>query len=82
MPTCNLSEIIHNIWLQQFGKNVECFFVATSDDYVRVFKQSASNKVYLNGGKCRKGLSSTKTHIGFFNWLKQLLSFFTIIVTM
>ncbi len=46
---------IHNIWLQQFGKNVKCLFTTTFDDYVKVFKQSASYNVYLNGGRCGEG---------------------------
>jgi hypothetical protein len=45
----------HNIWLQQSGKNVECLFIVIFDDYVRAFKQSASYKVYLNGGRCERG---------------------------
>jgi hypothetical protein len=57
MPTCNLFETVHNIWLQQSKKSVQCLFIATSDDYVRAFRQSAFYKVYLNGGRCGKGPS-------------------------
>ncbi len=53
MPTYNLSETVHNIWLQNFGKSVGCCFVATSNDYVRAFKQSVTYRIYLNGGRCR-----------------------------
>jgi hypothetical protein len=28
----------------------------TSDDYVKAFKQNAPYNVYLNGGRCGKGL--------------------------
>jgi hypothetical protein len=56
MSTCNLFEMVHNIWLQHFGKTTRCLFIATFDDYVRAFRQSASYKVYLNGGRCGKGL--------------------------
>jgi hypothetical protein len=38
MPTCNLVETMHNIWLQQLGKHGTCLFIATSDDYVWAFK--------------------------------------------
>ncbi len=56
MPTCNLLEItIHNIWLQQSEKRGGCFYAMIFDNYVHAFKQSALYKVYLNGGKCRKG---------------------------
>jgi hypothetical protein len=34
----------------------DAFFVATFNDYVKVFKQSASYKVYLNGGRFGEGL--------------------------
>jgi hypothetical protein len=63
MPTCNLSKTIHNIWLQYLRKIVRCFFVATFDDYVKVFKQSASYKVYLNGGRCKEGLAKDKLRL-------------------
>jgi hypothetical protein len=56
MLTCNLFEIVHNIWLQQSGKSARCLFVATFNNYVRTFRQNASCKVYLNGGKCGEGL--------------------------
>jgi hypothetical protein len=55
MPTCNVSEIVHNIWLQQSWKNVGCLFIMTFYDYVKTFRQSASYTVYLNGGRCREG---------------------------
>ncbi len=55
MSTCNLFKIVHNIWLQHSGKTTQCLFIVTFDDYVREFKQSASYKVYLNGGRCGKG---------------------------
>jgi hypothetical protein len=34
MSTCNLSEIICNIWLQQFNNKGTCLFVVTFDDYM------------------------------------------------
>jgi hypothetical protein len=49
LPTCNLLEIIHNIWLQQYGKRGACLYVATLDDYVQTFKQSALCYVFLHG---------------------------------
>jgi hypothetical protein len=63
MPTCNLFETIHNIWLQQFGKSVRCFFIMTYDDYVKAFKQSASYKVYLNGGRYGEGPGRDKLRL-------------------
>jgi hypothetical protein len=50
-----MSKTIHNIWLQQFGKSVGCLFVLTFNDYVKAFRQNASYRVYLNGGRCREG---------------------------
>ncbi len=63
MPTCNLFETIHNIWLQQFGKSVRRFFIVTYDDYVKAFKQSASYRVYLNGGRRGEGLSRNESRL-------------------
>jgi hypothetical protein len=34
IPTYNLFETIHNIWLQQFGKRGTYFFATTSNDYM------------------------------------------------
>jgi len=33
MPTCNLFETIHNIWLQQSSKRGTCFFIAMFNDF-------------------------------------------------
>jgi hypothetical protein len=38
IPTCNLFETIHNIWLQQFGNMGTCLFATTSNDYVQAFR--------------------------------------------
>jgi len=37
-------------------KNVKCLFVVIFNDYVKAFKKSASYIIYLNGGRCGKGL--------------------------
>ena len=39
MPSCNLSETVHNKWLQQSGNRGSDLYVATVDDFVRAFKQ-------------------------------------------
>jgi len=38
MPTCNLAEIVHNIWLQQLGNCGTCFYTTMFDDYIWAFK--------------------------------------------
>jgi hypothetical protein len=55
MPICNLFEIVHNIWLQQYGKRGGCVYPTTSNDYVHTFRQCAFYMVYLNGGSYEKG---------------------------
>jgi hypothetical protein len=50
MLTCNLSKTMHNIQLQQLGKQGACLYVITSDDYVRTFRQNSLYKDYLKGG--------------------------------
>jgi hypothetical protein len=47
MLTCNLSKIVHNIWLQQSGNKGTCIFFATSNDYMQVFKQFSLYYVLL-----------------------------------
>jgi hypothetical protein len=54
MLTCNLVEIVHNIWLEQSRKHGASLFIATSDDYVRAFKQ------YLQGGPFGHGLDKNE----------------------
>jgi hypothetical protein len=56
MPTCNLSELIHNIWLQQFVKRGAYLYVTTLDDYVQTFKQSAMYYVFLHQGHFKTSL--------------------------
>ena len=56
MPTCNLAEIIHNKWLQQFGNNMTCLYETTVDDLIRAFMQIANYKSWLKGGFTGKGL--------------------------
>ena len=50
IPTCNLSETIHNKWLQASGKRGADLYVATCDDWIRAFMQMTNYRVYLNGG--------------------------------
>jgi hypothetical protein len=50
MPTCNLSTIVHNIWLQQSNNRGACLFATTFDNYVQPFKQSSLYYVFLQGG--------------------------------
>jgi hypothetical protein len=50
MLTCNLSETIHNIWMQQSGNGGICLFNATFDNYVRTFRWSSMYHAFLQGG--------------------------------
>ncbi len=80
MPTCNLSKIIvHNIWLQQFGKRGGWFYVVTFDNYVHDFKQSALYMVYLNGGNCKKGLDKVGLQLWWASQFGDLLQMATTI---
>ncbi len=56
MPTCNLAEIVHNIWLQQLGNCGTCFYTTMFDDYIWAFKQSTLYRQYLRGGLAGHGL--------------------------
>jgi hypothetical protein len=50
IPTCNLSETIHNKWQQASGKNVTDLYNATLDDYLRAAMQSVGYQNFLKGG--------------------------------
>jgi hypothetical protein len=52
MLICNFSKTIHNIWLQHSRKSAWCLFIATSNDYVGVFRKNAPYRIYLNAGRC------------------------------
>ena len=56
MPTCNLTETVHNKWLQQFGNKMTCLYEATVDDLICVFMQIANYISWLRGGSIGKGL--------------------------
>lgn len=55
MPSCNLSETIHNKWLQASGKKGTDIFEATLDDYVRAFMQVTSYYSFLKGERAGTG---------------------------
>jgi hypothetical protein len=49
MPSCNHAESIHNKWKQQFGDRGSDLYVATVDDFVRVFMQCSAYSQFLMG---------------------------------
>jgi hypothetical protein len=55
VPTCNLSETIHNKWYQASGNNSSDLYNATLDDYCRAAKQSTAYHNYLKGGGAGTG---------------------------
>ena len=50
VPTCNLSETIHNKWLQAPGNRMVDLYSATVDDYDRAALQSTAYFNFLKGG--------------------------------
>jgi hypothetical protein len=52
----------------------------TYDDYVRVFKQNACYKVYLNGGSCRKGPSKDELKLRRASQFGDLLQMVDVII--
>lgn len=63
MPSCNLSETIHNKWLQQSGNRGDNIYVATVDDYVRAFMQCTNYSAYLRGENPGKGPSKAELRL-------------------
>jgi hypothetical protein len=55
MSTCNLAEIMHNKWMQQFEKIEQDLYTMTFDNLVRAFMQSTNYSKYLKGGQSGKG---------------------------
>ncbi len=55
MPTCNLLETMHNVWLQQSRKRGTCLYIATSNEYVWAFKQSTLYSHFKQGGQLGQG---------------------------
>jgi hypothetical protein len=49
VPTCNLSETIHNKWLQASGNNMVDLYNATLDNYCRATMQSTAFHNFLKG---------------------------------
>ncbi len=80
MLTCNLSEIVHNIWLQQFWMKGTCFFFATFDDYMQTFKQSPLYYAFLQGGAFDIGLDKNETQLHKANIYGDLVQIVVIII--
>ena len=57
MPSCNLSETIHNHWLQQSGNRGNDLYDAIVDDFVRAFMQCTNYYQILKGGRPKTGPS-------------------------
>ena len=55
MPSCNLSETVHNRWLQQSGNRRNDLYDATVDDFVRAFMQCTNYYQFLKGGRSGTG---------------------------
>ena len=51
MPTCNLSEIVHNKWLHASGNRMVGLYSVTVDDYSRIAVQSTRYYLYLKGNR-------------------------------
>jgi hypothetical protein len=49
VPTCNLSETMHNMWMQASGNNMVDLYNATLDDYCRAAMQSTAYHNFLKG---------------------------------
>ena len=60
VPTCNLSEIVHNKWLQASGGKMIDVYHATVDDFAHAALQSFFYFNYLRGGPARTGPSKSE----------------------
>ena len=49
LPSCNLSETVHNKWLQMSGKQGNNLYDATCDDSIWAWMQMTNYRAYLKG---------------------------------
>ena len=59
VPTCNLSETMHNKWLQASGNHMLDPYEATVDDYYRFAMQSIQYQNFLKGDRGGAGLDKS-----------------------
>ena len=59
VTTCNLSETVHNKWLQASGNTMVDLYSATVDDYSRAALQSTAYFNFLKGGRSGTGPSTS-----------------------
>ena len=57
LPSCNLSETVHNKWLQMSGKRGNNLFHAICDDRISVWMQMTNYRAYERGHACGSGPS-------------------------
>ena len=57
LPSCNLSETVHNKWLQMSGKQGNNLFDTTCDDSIRAWMQMTNYRAYLKEYASGSGLS-------------------------
>jgi hypothetical protein len=57
MPSCSLSETIHNKWQLQSGNHKNDLFAAPCDEKIQVVMQMTNYKAYLKGNFSRTGPS-------------------------
>jgi hypothetical protein len=60
MPMCNLSEAMHNVWLQQSRKKGVCLYVVTFNDYVQAFKQLTLYYHFKQHGRLGQGIEKSE----------------------
>ena len=63
LPSCNLSEIVHNKWLQMSGKRGNNFFDAICDDSIRAWMQMTNYQAYLKGYASGSGPSKKELRL-------------------
>ena len=57
IPSCNLSETVHNKWLQMSRNRRNNLFDATSNDSICAWMQMTNYRAYLKGHSCGSGSS-------------------------
>ena len=69
VPTCNLSETVHNKWLQASGNKMVDLYSVTVDDYSRAALQSTAYFNFLKGGRSGTGPSTSVLRLRVAAWI-------------
>jgi hypothetical protein len=87
MLTCNISKIMHNVWLQHSGTTFQewgsCSHAMIAEDYIQAFKHTTLYYLFKKGGPSSQGPNKSEllirrktTYIYIHNVLDYFFNYF------